>query len=137
MFARLPLAQRAIKAVTDALYEFMVYVAVVHRRTFRGRFNIAASDLAKIYRFVTIRDKDLRQQMAQRHPCTVVQATTRIERDIETGTGQQMRGIGGHIRRAFHRVLQLVQRRRETAEVMDGAGPRIHGHAHAARLPVR
>ena len=63
LFARLPLAQRAIRVVTDALYEFMVYVAVVHRRTFRGRFNIAASDLAKMYRFVTIRDKDLRRRL--------------------------------------------------------------------------
>ena len=63
LFARMPLAQRAIRVVTDALYEFMVYVAVVHRRTFRGRFNIAASDLAKMYRFVTIRDKDLRRRL--------------------------------------------------------------------------
>ncbi len=63
LFARLPITQRAIRVVTDAIYEFMVAVAVVRHRTFRGRPNISAADLAKMYRFVTIRDKDLRRRL--------------------------------------------------------------------------
>ncbi|WP_099023133.1 flavin-containing monooxygenase [Mycolicibacterium palauense] len=63
LFARVPLTQRAIRAVTDGVYEFMVYVGVVHNKVFRGRFNIAASDLAKMHRFASIRDKDLRARL--------------------------------------------------------------------------
>lgn len=63
LFARVPLTQRAIRAVTDGIYEFMVYVGVVHNKTFRGRFNIAAADLAAIHRFVTVRDKALRAKL--------------------------------------------------------------------------
>jgi cation diffusion facilitator CzcD-associated flavoprotein CzcO len=61
LFARIPLTQRAIRAVTDALYEFFIYV-VLHHRTLR-RLNIAASDLAKMHRFVSIRDKKLREKL--------------------------------------------------------------------------
>ncbi len=63
VFARFPLTQRAIKATTDAIYEFMVSVGVVHNKTTRGRFNIAASDLAKMHRFATVRDKQLRARL--------------------------------------------------------------------------
>ncbi|MDY6996988.1 MAG: NAD(P)/FAD-dependent oxidoreductase [Actinomycetota bacterium] len=63
VFARFPLTQRAIRAVTDAIYEFMVWVGVVHYKNTRGRFNITAGDLAKIHRFVTIRDKELRAKL--------------------------------------------------------------------------
>ena len=63
LFARVPLTQRAIRVITDAIYEFMVSVGVVHYRLFRGRFNISASDLAKIHRFVSIRDKKLREKL--------------------------------------------------------------------------
>jgi cation diffusion facilitator CzcD-associated flavoprotein CzcO len=59
LFAKVPLTQRAIRWVTDAIYEAMVFVAVLHHRYFR-RFNIAASDLAKMNRFASIRDKELR-----------------------------------------------------------------------------
>jgi cation diffusion facilitator CzcD-associated flavoprotein CzcO len=62
LFARVPLAQRALRAVTDAIYEFMVLVGVVHHRYFR-RLNIAAADLSKIWRFATIRDKELRRKL--------------------------------------------------------------------------
>jgi cation diffusion facilitator CzcD-associated flavoprotein CzcO len=62
LFARVPLAQRALRAVTDAIYEFMVLVGVVHHRYFR-RLNIAAADLSKMWRFATIRDKELRQKL--------------------------------------------------------------------------
>lgn len=63
LFARVPFTQRLIRAITDAIYEFMVSVGVVHHKTTRGRFNIAAGDLAKIHRFVTIRDKELRARL--------------------------------------------------------------------------
>lgn len=62
LFSRIPLTQRAIRAVTDAIYEFMIYVGIVHHRYFR-RLNIAAGDLAKMYRFATIRDKELRDKL--------------------------------------------------------------------------
>jgi cation diffusion facilitator CzcD-associated flavoprotein CzcO len=62
LFARIPLTQRLIRAVTDAFYEFMVYTGVLHHRYFR-RLNIAASDLAKMHRFATIRDKELRRKL--------------------------------------------------------------------------
>jgi cation diffusion facilitator CzcD-associated flavoprotein CzcO len=61
LFARIPLTQRAIRAVTDALYEFFIYVGL-HHRTLR-RLNSTASDLAKMHRFVSIRDKKLREKL--------------------------------------------------------------------------
>ena len=63
IFARVPLAQRAIRAITDTIYEMMISVAVLHNRQTRGRFNIGASDLAKMHRFATIRDKELRDRL--------------------------------------------------------------------------
>ncbi|OBB09874.1 monooxygenase [Mycolicibacterium setense] len=62
LFARVPLTQRAIRAVTNAIYAFMVDTAVLKHRYFR-RFNIAASDLAKLHRFVSIRDPELRRKL--------------------------------------------------------------------------
>ena len=61
LFARLPLTQRAIRWLTDGIYEFIIYVGVHHR--YLRRLNIAASDLAKMHRFATIRDKELRKQL--------------------------------------------------------------------------
>ena len=61
LFARVPLTQRAIRCVTDSIYEFIIYVGVHHR--YLRRLNIAASDLAKMHRFATIRDKELRKQL--------------------------------------------------------------------------
>jgi cation diffusion facilitator CzcD-associated flavoprotein CzcO len=63
LFARIPLTQRAIRAVTDALYEFFIFVGLHHRQFLFRRLNIAASDLAKIHRFVSIRDKKLREKL--------------------------------------------------------------------------
>ncbi|OAN39325.1 flavin-containing monooxygenase [Mycolicibacterium iranicum] len=63
IFARFPLTQRIIRAITDTIYELMVSVAVLHNRQTRGRFNIAAGDLAKMFRFATIRDKELRAKL--------------------------------------------------------------------------
>jgi cation diffusion facilitator CzcD-associated flavoprotein CzcO len=62
LFARVPLTQRAIRWVTDAIYEFMIVTAVLNHRYFR-RLNIAASDLAKTHRFASIRDKGLREKL--------------------------------------------------------------------------
>jgi cation diffusion facilitator CzcD-associated flavoprotein CzcO len=62
LFAKLPITQRAIRAVTDGIYEFMIFTAVLHHRYFR-RLNVAASDLAKTHRFVSIRDKELREKL--------------------------------------------------------------------------
>ena len=63
LFARMPLTQRMIRWVTDTIYELMISVAVLHNRQTRGRFNIGASDLAKMHRFATIRDKELRARL--------------------------------------------------------------------------
>ncbi|WP_458319088.1 flavin-containing monooxygenase [Mycolicibacterium brisbanense] len=62
LFARIPLTQRAIRAVTDGIYAFMVDTAVLKHRYFR-RLNIAAADLAKLHRFASIRDPQLRRKL--------------------------------------------------------------------------
>ncbi len=61
LFARIPLTQRAVRALTDAIYDFIVFVGRHHRAL--RRLNIAASDLSKINRFLAIRDKDLRAKL--------------------------------------------------------------------------
>ncbi len=63
LFARIPATQRLIRSITDTIYEVVVSVGVVHYRLSRGRYNVAAGDLAKIQRFVTIRDKELRAKL--------------------------------------------------------------------------
>jgi cation diffusion facilitator CzcD-associated flavoprotein CzcO len=62
LFARLPLAQRLFRWVTDSFFEWIMVIGVLHYRWFR-RGNIAAADLAKISRFVSIRDKELRRKL--------------------------------------------------------------------------
>jgi cation diffusion facilitator CzcD-associated flavoprotein CzcO len=62
LFARVPLTQRVIRLVTDAIYEFMIFTAILHHRYFR-RLNIAAGDLAKMHRFASIRDPELRRKL--------------------------------------------------------------------------
>jgi cation diffusion facilitator CzcD-associated flavoprotein CzcO len=62
LFARLPLAQRVVRWLTDLLFETITVVGVLHYRGSR-RLNIAAADLAKINRFVSIRDKELRRKL--------------------------------------------------------------------------
>lgn len=62
LFVRVPLVQRAFRAVTDTLFELMMVSAVLHYRYFR-RLNIAAADLSKINRFLAIRDKELRAKL--------------------------------------------------------------------------
>ena len=62
LFARVPLTQRAIRLLTDSIYEFMINTAVIRHRQFR-RLNIAAADLSKMHRFASIRDKELRRRL--------------------------------------------------------------------------
>ncbi|MDA3639035.1 flavin-containing monooxygenase [Mycobacterium xenopi] len=62
VFARVPLVHRAFRLVTDTLFEVMTVTGVLHYRQFR-RLNIAAADLAKINRFVSVRDKELRRKL--------------------------------------------------------------------------
>ncbi|NTY61027.1 flavin-containing monooxygenase [Mycolicibacterium sphagni] len=60
LFARVPLTQRAIRAVTDWLYELMISIGVLR---YTPRITLAAADLAKMWRFATIRDKELREKL--------------------------------------------------------------------------
>jgi cation diffusion facilitator CzcD-associated flavoprotein CzcO len=64
LFARIPLTQRIIRAITDAIYETLINVGVVHYRVplFR-RLNISAMDFCKIFQFLSIRDKELRRKL--------------------------------------------------------------------------
>ncbi|MGZ5378878.1 MAG: flavin-containing monooxygenase, partial [Mycobacterium sp.] len=62
LFARAPLTQRAIRWLTDTIYEVMINTAVIRHRQF-SRLNIAAADLSKIHRFASIRDKELRRKL--------------------------------------------------------------------------
>ena len=71
LFARIPLTQRVLRWLTDSIYEVMVSVGVRHYRTFRGRFNISASDLSKMHRFAVIRDADLRRRLTPRESVCV------------------------------------------------------------------
>jgi cation diffusion facilitator CzcD-associated flavoprotein CzcO len=62
LFARFPLAQRAARFISDGIFELMMVTAVLHFRRFR-RLNIGAADLAKMHRFASIRDKELRDKL--------------------------------------------------------------------------
>src|SRR3954453_11751152 len=62
LFARIPFPQRAIRWLTDSIYEVMINTAIFHHRHFR-RLSIAAADLSKIHRFASIRDKELRRRL--------------------------------------------------------------------------
>lgn len=62
LFARVPLAQRSLRWLTDGLFELITVVGVLHYRGSR-RLNIAAGDLAKINRLMSIRDKELRRKL--------------------------------------------------------------------------
>jgi cation diffusion facilitator CzcD-associated flavoprotein CzcO len=62
LFARVPLAQRALRWVTDGLVELLIVAGVLNYRPLR-RLNIAAMDLCKIHRYVQVRDKELRRKL--------------------------------------------------------------------------
>jgi cation diffusion facilitator CzcD-associated flavoprotein CzcO len=61
VFARVPLVHRAFRLMTDALFELVLATALHHQGL--RRLKIAAADLAKINRFIWIRDKELRRQV--------------------------------------------------------------------------
>ena len=63
LFARFPLTQRAIRAITDTIYEFFAHTGLHHRQLLFRRLLIAATDLAKMLRFAQIRDKQLRDRL--------------------------------------------------------------------------
>jgi cation diffusion facilitator CzcD-associated flavoprotein CzcO len=63
LFARVPLAQRAVRAVTDGIYELFNYVVLHHRQTLFRRLNLGASDVSKLYRFLVVRDPELRRRL--------------------------------------------------------------------------
>src|SRR5205807_2058829 len=48
LFARVPVAQRTLRWVSDVVLEIIMVVMALHFRQLRGRANISASDLAKI-----------------------------------------------------------------------------------------
>jgi cation diffusion facilitator CzcD-associated flavoprotein CzcO len=61
IFARVPLVHRAFRLATDALFELALATALHHKGL--RRLDIAMSDLAKINRFIWIRDKELRRKL--------------------------------------------------------------------------
>ena len=63
LFARIPFTQRVIRAITDVIYEFIIYAGLHHRQLLFRRLNIGATDLAKMLRFATVRDKELREKL--------------------------------------------------------------------------
>ena len=58
IFARLPVAQRIVRWVTDTAIEFMMVIAMWKFRYFK-RVNFAAADLSKLYRLLSVRDTQL------------------------------------------------------------------------------
>jgi len=62
LFARVPLAQRAIRVITDFVYEVLVDWGILHYSRFPAG-NRAAGDLSKLWRFAIIRDKELRSKL--------------------------------------------------------------------------
>ena len=62
LFARVPLAQRGLRLVTDSLLGVLTVVGVLNYRYFR-RLSVAAMDLCKIHRFVQVREKELRAKL--------------------------------------------------------------------------
>lgn len=63
LFSRLPLAQRAVRAITDGIYEFFNYVVLNNSRALFRHLRIGAGDVSKNYRFFVIRDPELRRKL--------------------------------------------------------------------------
>jgi cation diffusion facilitator CzcD-associated flavoprotein CzcO len=58
IFARLPVAQRIVRWITDTAIEFMMVITMWKFRYFK-RVNFAAADLSKLYRLLSVRDTQL------------------------------------------------------------------------------
>lgn len=69
LFARVPMTQRLVRWVTDILFELIMVIGALKYKQSRGRGNISAADLAKINRFMTIRDKELRAKLTPDYDC--------------------------------------------------------------------
>jgi cation diffusion facilitator CzcD-associated flavoprotein CzcO len=63
LFSRLPISQRAVRAVTDAIYEFFNYVVLHQGQLLYRRLDIGGADVAKMYRFAIVRDPELRRKL--------------------------------------------------------------------------
>jgi cation diffusion facilitator CzcD-associated flavoprotein CzcO len=63
LFARVPFTQRVIRAITDAIYEFFIYVGLHHRQSVFRRLNTGASGIATLFRGAMIRDAGLRAKL--------------------------------------------------------------------------
>lgn len=61
LFARVPLVHRAFRLVTDAIFELVLATALHHKGL--RRLDIGAADVAKINRFIWVRDKELRRKL--------------------------------------------------------------------------
>jgi cation diffusion facilitator CzcD-associated flavoprotein CzcO len=61
LFAQVPRTQRAIRSATDRIYEMMVAGVVKYR--YYPRSSVAASRLATVHLFASVRDKDLRKKL--------------------------------------------------------------------------
>lgn len=62
LFATAPIAQRILRWCTDTGMEFMMVIAMWKFRYFK-RVNFTASNLANLYRFLSIRDGELRRKL--------------------------------------------------------------------------
>jgi cation diffusion facilitator CzcD-associated flavoprotein CzcO len=62
LFAKLPLAQRVVRWFTDSALELVMVIGMWKFRYFKA-FNVAAANLAKVHRFLSIRDKELRRKL--------------------------------------------------------------------------
>ena len=62
LFARLPLTQRAVRWITDMIYEITFVLGVLHYSHFRW-LNTSAEQMSKFLRFRSIRDKELRRKL--------------------------------------------------------------------------
>lgn len=61
VFAHVPLVHRAFRLMTDGVFEVALATGLHHKGL--RRLDIAAADLAKINRFIWIRDKELRRKL--------------------------------------------------------------------------
>jgi cation diffusion facilitator CzcD-associated flavoprotein CzcO len=62
LFARVPLVQRILRWFTDTALEVIMVIAMWKFRYFKG-LNVAASGMATIHRFLSVRDKELRRKL--------------------------------------------------------------------------
>lgn len=62
LFTRVPLTQRLVRAISDLIHETMIYIGVLHYRRLRLLNRVVAAPAA-LYRFTSIRDRELRRKL--------------------------------------------------------------------------